>query len=251
MSQTRTVRFRIKRQDGPKAQPYWQTFDVPYEENMNVIIALLRIRENPVTVEGQRTTPVVWECACLEEVCGSCSMLINGRPRQSCSALVKDFEQPITLEPLSKFPVVRDLMVDRSRLFRDLKKVRAWIKIDGTYDTGWGPRESQEDQQIRYELSRCMSCTLCMESCPQYNDHSPFVGPAVISQVRLFNNHPTGRMQAGERLEQLLDDSGINTCGNAQNCVQVCPKEIPLTESIGAVGRQMTMYSLKKLFGFK
>lgn len=246
-----TVRFRVKRQAGPKAQPYWENFDVPNEENMNVVIALIRIRENPVTAEGKKTTPVMWECACLEEVCGSCSMLINGKPKQSCSALVKDFTQPITLEPLSKFPVVKDLQVDRGRLFRDLKKVKGWIAIDGTYDTGWGPREGNEEQQIRYELSRCMSCTLCMESCPQYNDASPFIGPAVVSQVRLFNIHPTGQMQAGDRLAQLLGDEGINSCGNAQNCVQVCPKEIPLTESIGAIGRQMTVFSLKRLFGYK
>jgi succinate dehydrogenase / fumarate reductase iron-sulfur subunit len=246
-----TVRFKIKRQDGQNTKPYFETFDVPLEDNMNVIIALMRIRENPVTIDGKKTTPVVWECACLEEVCGSCSMLVNGKPQQACSALIKDFTTPITLEPLSKFPVVRDLMVDRTRLFEDLKKVKAWINIDGTYDTGWGPRESQEDQQIRYTLARCMSCTLCMESCPQYNDNSPFVGPAVVSQVRLFNIHPTGKMQSTARLEALMGDEGVNTCGNAQNCYRVCPKEIPLTESIGAMGRKMTVYSLKKILGYK
>ena len=71
---------------------------------------------------------------CLEEVCGACSMVINGRARQSCSAIVDQLEQPIRLEPMSTFPVIRDLQVDRTRMFDNLKRMKAWIPIDGTYD---------------------------------------------------------------------------------------------------------------------
>ena len=77
---------------------------------------------------------------CLEEVCGACSMVINGKPRQSCTALIDQLEQPIRLKPMKTFPVVRDLQVDRSRMFNALKRVKAWIPIDGTYDLGPGPR---------------------------------------------------------------------------------------------------------------
>lgn len=79
---------------------------------------------------------------CLEEVCGACSMVINGKPRQSCTALIDQLEQPIRLEPMRTFPVVRDLQVDRSRMFDSLKKVKAWIPIDGTYDL-WLHQECQ------------------------------------------------------------------------------------------------------------
>ena len=81
-----------------------------------------------------KTTPVTWDMNCLEEVCGACSMVINGRARQSCSAIVDQLEQPIRLEPMSTFPVIRDLQVDRSRMFDNLKRMKAWIPIDGTYD---------------------------------------------------------------------------------------------------------------------
>ena len=88
-----------------------------------------------------------------------------------------------------------------------------------------------------------------MEACPNYGPQSKFIGPQAISQVRLFNSHPTGEMNADERLETLMGDGGINDCGDAQNCVKVCPKQIPLTESIGEVSRATTKHAIKKLFG--
>ena len=102
---------------------------------------------------------------------GACTMVINGKVRQSCSALVDKLEQPITLEPMSKYPLVRDLFVDRQRLFNDLKRVKAWVPIDGTYDLGPGPAISQKENDARYPLSRCISCGCCLEDCPQYTPH--------------------------------------------------------------------------------
>lgn len=172
-------------------------------------------------------------------------MVINGKARQACSTLVDKLEDgPITLEPLTKFPVIRDLRVDRSRLFENLKRVKAWIPIDGTYPMGPGPRLDQKTTEIRYRLSTCMSCAVCMEVCPQYNERSSFVGPAVLNQVRLMNLHPTGKLNRDERLEAIMGDGGITDCGNAQNCVKACPKHIPLTESIADLGRQATIHGL-------
>ena len=87
-----------------------------------------------------------------------------------------------------------------------------------------------------------------MEVCPQSNGRSDFIGPAPLAQVRLFNAHPTGRMNAAERLEAIMGRGGIVDCGNAQNCVEVCPKEIPLTEALGELGRQTTVFWLQNLF---
>jgi len=104
---------------------------------MNIISCLQWIAAHPTTTGWQKTSTPVWDSGCLEEVCGACTMIINGKVRQSCSALVDKVSEdgaPITLEPMSKFPVIRDLFVDRSRLFNDLKRVKAWVPIDGTYD---------------------------------------------------------------------------------------------------------------------
>jgi succinate dehydrogenase / fumarate reductase iron-sulfur subunit len=175
-------------------------------------------------------------------------MLINGKARMACSALVDNLEKPIRLEPLSKFPLVRDLAVDRNVLFENLKRVKAWVPVDGTYDLGSGPRVTMEAQEEAYPLSRCISCCICMEVCPQFNEDTGFVGAATISQVRLFNTHPTGAALKRERLAALMGDGGIQECGYAQNCVEACPKEIPLTTSISEVSGAVMKQAVGDLF---
>lgn len=242
------VWLQVKRQDGPNMPSRWDEFEVPRFPGMNVITALQEIQKNPKTRDGRAVAPVVWHASCLEEVCGACTMVINGQVRQACSALVSQLEEPIRLEPMSKFPLIRDLFVDRQRMFETLKRIKAWITVDGTYDLGPGPRMAESVQQSSYVLSTCMSCGCCLEACPQFTLTNNFVGASAISQVRLFNSHPTGAMHKGERLDALMEKEGLNDCGNAQNCVRACPKEIPLTESIAEMGRQVTLHSIKKLF---
>lgn len=268
------INVRVLRQDGPGLPSYWERHQVTYEPDMNVISVLQRIAAHSKTADDQSVAPVVWDCGCLEEVCGSCTMVINGRVRQSCSALVdrllEDNPVEIELRPMTKFPVIRDLMVDRSRLFQALKRVKAWVPVDGYYDMGSGPRISRDEQELNYPLSQCMSCGCCLEACPQFNKvelqrnpgesdedfagrkqaayNEEFVGPHAISQAMLFNTHPVGKILAKERMETLTSAGGIQACGNAQNCVAVCPKEIPLTTSIARAGRAATLYAFKKLF---
>lgn len=270
----RVVRVRVLRQDVAGGESYFERFEVPYEPNMNVISVLQKIAAQARSQDGRRVAPVAWDCSCLEEVCGSCTMLINGRTRMACSALVDSLVSTdgdeIELRPMSKFPVVRDLVVDRRRVFRGLEKVKAWVPVEGSYDLGPGPRISPEDQEDAYPLAECMSCGCCLEACPQYTKvetvrrddeseaefekrrkaafDSGFVGAHAISQAMLFNSHPTGRMIADERMEALTAKGGIQMCGNSQNCVAVCPKHIPLTRSIARAGRAATFWAIKKLF---
>jgi succinate dehydrogenase / fumarate reductase iron-sulfur subunit len=243
------IHFRIKRQSGPDGSPYWEEFKMPYSPGHNVVSALMYLREHPVNILGETVTPVAWDCNCMEEVCGACTMLVNGVPRQSCAALIEDLEQPIVLEPLTKFPVVRDLVVDRSKLFDALKKVKAWVQVDGSWDIHrHAPLISPKEQSIRYLFSRCMSCGCCMEACPQFHMDSEFIGPAVLAQVDLHNTHPTGKFFKEDRLHAIMGKGGITDCGNAQNCIQVCPKDIPLTDAIASLGRQTTIQWLRDMF---
>ena len=249
MAEKRVVKLKVLRQDGPDqaATRRWEEFAIPWHPQMNVISALMEVQKNPVTGDGKSVAPVVWDSCCLEEVCGACTMLINGKVRQACSALIDKISpdgDTVTVEPMTKFPLVRDLIVDRSRMFGDLKRVKAWINLDGSHELGPGPRQSPDNQEIAYALSRCMTCGCCMEACPQVGSHSDFIGPAAIGQVRLFNLHPSGKMHASERLEALMEPGGIDGCGKAMNCVEVCPKEIPLVDSIADVSRQTTKHML-------
>ena len=148
---TQEIQFRIKRQDGPDAAPYWEAFRMPYAPQHNVVSALMYLREHPVNAAGKKVRPVAWECN-------------------------------------------------------------------------------------------------CMEACPQFNESSKFIGPAPLAQVRLHNSHPTGQYDKEDRLHAIMGEGGITDCGNAQNCVQVCPKEIPLTTAIGELGRQTTAQWFRDLF---
>lgn len=265
---------KVLRQDAPGEPSYWQRHRVKYEQDMNVISVLQRMATQAKTVEGKSVAPVAWDCNCLEEICGACTMNINGKVRQACTALVdqllQDNPREIELRPMTKFPVIRDLVVDRSRVFAALKKVKAWIPVDGYYDVGPGPKQSSETREDVYPLSKCMSCGCCLEACPQFTKieltqeegesdekfearkrnayKEGFVGAHAISQVVLFNSHPTGAMSANERLNALTAPGGIQVCGNAQNCVAVCPKEIPLTTSIAYAGRAASFFLLRSWF---
>ena len=122
-----TKTFILKIYRGTPDKQYWEEFELELKPYINVISALMDIQQNPVNRKGERVAPVAWEQGCLEEVCGSCSMLINGKPRQACTAIVepilsKTQRDTITLAPFTKFPLVRDLVVDRSSMFENLKQ---------------------------------------------------------------------------------------------------------------------------------
>lgn len=249
------VRITVLRQSDAATPPYWDEFEIPYIDKMNVVSALISIQRNPVTASGQSVSAPAWEAACLEEVCGSCTMNINGGIRQACTALIEEVGRvsgdcyEVTLEPMKKFPTVRDLIVDRSRMFDALGKIQGWVPIDGSFDLGMAPPQDDHVRQLRYALSRCMTCGCCLEACPQVNDKTSFVGPAAIGQTLLFNLHPVGRTLERERLDFMTGEEGITNCGNAQNCVKVCPKGVPLTQAIAELNRDTTVYRMKKWLG--
>ena len=124
---------------------------------------------------------------------------------------------------MSKFPVNRDLSVDRSRMFDALKKVQAWVPVDGYHDLGPGERIYPEHQKIAYELSKCMTCGCCVEHALSTQRITTSLVQA-MSQARLFNMHPTGKNLKKERLDTLMQEGGISSCGNASELCRGVPK---------------------------
>lgn len=245
--------FVLKVYRGTAEKQYWEEFELELKPFMNLITALMEIQRRPLNTKNEQVTPVAWEQGCLEEVCGSCTMLVNGRPRQSCTALIETYlnetgSNSITVAPMSKYPLLKDLVVDRSPMFESLKRVKAWVPAEDSFGREEGPRIRPELQETLYTLSTCMSCGCCTEACPQFSDKSKFIGPAAISQARLFNATPLGKIAKAKRNHALMEEGGISDCGNAQNCVQVCPKNIPLTESIAVMGREVTKQAVKDFF---
>ncbi len=247
-------RVILKVYRGTEGNQYWEEFVLhPSDTSYNLISAFMEIQRLPINRSGNKVEPIVWEQGCLEEVCGSCSVLVNGTPRQACTTLIREVSNKsgdpiIKVAPLTKFPLVRDLVVDRQIMFENLKKIKGWIEIDGSFERGYGVNQTRELQESRYLLSTCMTCGCCSEACPQVSSRSKFIGAAAVSQARLFNAHPLGKTGAAERLHFLMEEGGIGECGNAQNCAQVCPKQIPLTESIALIGRETVKQSFRSLF---
>lgn len=244
----KTVHFIIERQDSPTSAPYTEEFEIAYRPALNVVAALMEIQKNPVTKDGKKTTPVVWECNCLEKVCGACMMVINGKARQACCALIDQLPQPIRLAPARTFPVVRDLLIDRSVMFESLKRIQGWVRVDGSWEVKDAPIQNPYTAATAYEISHCMTCGCCMEACPNVGPQSDFIGPAPTVQVRLFNLHPFGEFDKETRLNVLMEKGGITSCGNSQNCVEVCPKHIKLTDHLAQLNRDVNKQALKNLF---
>ena len=259
------VRFIIERQDGPNEKPYNQEFDVEYRPGLNVVASLMEIQKNPVTVDGKRVPPVTWECNCLEKVCGACMMVINGRARQACCALIDELTQPIHLQPARTFPVIRDLLVDRSIMFENLKKIQGWVEIDGSWEVTNAPIQNPYTAQLTYKLSQCMTCGCCLEACPNVNYSylgieglrkakdevtADFMGASPVAQAYLFNLNPVGKFDKPKRLNALMEKGGITSCGNSQNCAAVCPKSLPLLDVLAQVNRDVNIQALKNIFNF-
>jgi succinate dehydrogenase / fumarate reductase iron-sulfur subunit len=159
-------------------------------------------------------------------------MVINGKVRQSCSTPVEGLNQPITVEPMGTFPVLRDLQVDRSSMFKSLEDVRAWAELDGLHDQAVSLFKSPIAQRRIFALSSCMMCGCCLEACPQVNDRSPYHGAFLINSVMLISErHPLSSLVTG-RWNALKGPGGVASCGNAHNCELACPKGVPLVATI-------------------
>lgn len=247
MSGSSRVLVRIRRQDDPKGDPYWEDFEVTVERGMSIVSVLLEIQRNPVNRRGMAVSPVVWEGSCLEGSCGSCSLLVNKRPEIACLIPLESQKNPIVLEPLSKFPVIRDLVVDFSRPSRDLGKIHGGNKLPHSVSS-FQEGDDRNQEQVK-ALSRCTHCHICLEVCPQYHGRSSFVGASIVAQVHLSNLTTSLKSQREKRLEMLMGEGGVDDCGHAQNCQRACPSDVPLLTSIARMQREVTMHALGKIFG--
>jgi len=238
----KNVLFKIRRQEKPAACAYWELFDLQYAEGMTVALALEQIQRRPINADGRAVTPVVWDRG------DFCLIRINGKPRVPQEVDVREVFQPICLEPLSKFPVMRDLIVDRSREEKDGQRLQAWSRLDAYHNTNEHRSAVVADDLCR-DLARCTSCGACLEACPQYHPSSAFVGPRLLlrCQQHLSNTRSTDHQRA--MLEALASDGGVFDCCNAQNCQRVCPQKINITENIGLLKRAVLKGAVKRFLG--
>lgn len=173
-------------------------------------------------------------------------MLVNGRVALACAvpiAKAADKQNRVRLAPMTSFPLVRDLVVDRSRISRTLAVVPVRgprVPESGVQNASLSATRAMELAQ----LDQCHHCGACLEACPQYGTHSEFVGALTLHEVHRLNRTPGERHEKAERLEAMMVPGGVNHCGKAQNCVEVCPAELPLVDSIQGVARETSKHLL-------
>ncbi len=223
------MRVKILRQKTPDSEPYWEVFDYDGSADNSVagVLEYINYHDDTVNVDGVRSTRIAWECSCLQGVCGACAMVVNGVPVLACETFVRDLKgREIEIRPLRKFPVLRDLVVDRSSIQENLMKTDLYI---GEYRPS-----PEEDHAHQYAAAKCLKCGLCLEVCPNYVDGSHFFGAVFANDCYLAASR--NRTRAKEVAGVYAGHFG-NECSKSLSCMEVCPMKIPTIASMAKLNR--------------
>lgn len=234
--------FRYNPQD-PESTPHMESFVLEETDSMTLFIVLNRIRE-------EQDPSLQFDFCCRAGICGSCGMVINGRPGLACHTKTKDLPEEVTLLPLPVFQLVGDLSVDTGSWFRELyDTVESWIHTKKQFDPS-APEERMEDAVAEsiYELDRCIECGCCVAACGTARMRPDFLGAAGINKVGRFLIDPRDERTEQDYYEIIGNDMGIFGCMGLLACEDVCPKHMPLQDQLGFLRRKMGITALKNFF---
>lgn len=246
---SRTLRFNIFRYNpmDPASEPHMETFLLPEIPSMTLFIALNQIRE-------EQDPSLQFDFCCRAGICGSCGMLVNGRPGLACKTQTKDLPDDITLLPLPVFKLVGDLSVDTGTWFREMySKVESWIHTDKEFDPA-AQEERMDNAQAEaiYELERCIECGCCVAGCGTARMRKDFLGAVALNRMARFVIDPRDERTDQEYFEIIGTDEGIFGCMGLLGCEDVCPKGLPLQDQLGFLRRKMGFTAIKRFIpGFK
>jgi fumarate reductase iron-sulfur subunit len=224
----------------PEVEPQTQRYELDETPYMTLYIALTKIRE-------ELDPSLQFDFACRSAICGSCGMLVNGRPMLACRTLTADLPSTIRLYPLPIFELVGDLSVDTGRWFRGMvERVEGWIHERAEFDPD-APEERMSDEQARaiYEADRCIECGCCVAACGVANLRPEFAGPAGLNRIARFMLDPRDDRDNEAWFDMVADDSGVFGCIGLMACDDICPKELPLLE-VYAYLRRKTLTNTPK-----
>ncbi|MBG0777800.1 MAG: fumarate reductase iron-sulfur subunit [Desulfovibrionaceae bacterium] len=227
--------FRYNPQD-PASVPHMDTFVLGETDSMTLFIALGRIRE-------EQDPSLQFDFCCRAGVCGSCAMVINGRPGLACNTKVKDLPAEITLLPLPFFKLVGDLSVDTGTWFREMyQRVESWVHTERVFDPAQEEERMDNDTANRiYELDRCIECGCCIAACGTARMRKDFLGAAGLNRLARFLIDPRDQRTEREYFELIGNDQGIFGCMGLLACEDVCPKRLPLQDQLGFLRRKMAL----------
>jgi len=220
-------------------EPTFDNFDVEPEEGMTVLDALIKVRD-------EKDPSLTIRHSCRMARCGSDAVFINGKQRLACNTQVAELRQPIKVEPLPRFDVVRDLVVDMDGFYDRMESVEPWFQPDHEPETGEEYLQSSENRQNIDTVLDCIWCGACTSSCSPAGTDSEFNGPAALAKAyRFYKDEREGQQARRRRLEMLENSHGIYRCHTQFNCTEVCPKGISPTEAIMEMSRDATKEKLR------
>ncbi len=216
--------FRYNPAD-PDSRPQMCRYQLREEPYMTLYRALNQIRE-------REDPSLQFDFSCRSAVCGSCGMMVNGRPALACKTLTSSLSPVIRLHPLPAFKLIGDLSVDTGTWFREMnERVGAWIEARAPFDPD--AQEARMDDDLAaaiYEADRCIECGCCVASCGVANTRPGFVAPAGMNRIARFMMDPRDARGDGDWFEVVAGEDGVFGCVGLMACQDVCPKELPLLE---------------------
>jgi len=232
--------LRFNPQD-PGSVPRMQTYEIEEADGMTLFIALNEIRE-------RQDPSLQFDFVCRAGICGSCGMMINGRPTLACRTLTKDLEPEISLAPLPVFELIADLSVNTGKWMRDMsERLDAWVHMQKEEIDLTRLEEKMEPELAEkvYELDRCIECGCCIAGCGTVRMREDFVGAVGLNKIARFRLDPRDRRGDEDFYELIGDDDGVFGCLSLLGCHDVCPKNLPLSTQIAFLRRKMAAVGWK------
>jgi len=232
----RRLRFEIFRfnPEDPNSEPHIDVFEIDERPYMTLYMALNEIRE---TLDSG----LQFDFACRSAICGSCGMMVNGRPSLGCRTLTADLPETIRLHPLPAFKLIGDLSVDTGTWFREMaERTEAWIHEQQPFNKdATEERMSDDIAQAIYEGDRCIECGCCVASCGVANVNPDFLAAAGLNRVSRFMMDPRDKRDDADWFEVVAGQQGVFGCVGMMACADVCPKELPLLEVYAYLRRRI------------
>jgi len=237
------IRLRVVRCNpaDPASVPHEQTYELEQAEGMTLFVALSEIRD---TLDPS----LQFDFVCRAGICGSCAMVVNGRPTLACRTLTRDIGPDISLAPLPFFKLIGDLSVDTGNWMRGMsERLETWLHMKKEEVDLTRIEEAMDPQLAEkiYELDRCIECGCCVAACGTARMRQDFVGAVGLNKVARFRLDPRDKRSDADYYELVGDDNGVFGCMSLLACHDVCPKDLPLQQQIAFVRRKMVMEGLK------
>ena len=239
----RTLQISILRHNplDSTSVPRLQTFLVEEADTMTLFIALTEIRET-------QDPSLQFDFVCRAGICGSCGMIINGRPGLACRTLTKDLPVQITLAPLPAFELIGDLSVNTGKWMRGMsERLETWVHAQGLAELDIDSLEQRMEPEVAeqiYELERCIECGCCVAACGTAQMREDFVGAVGLNQITRFRLDPRDERDDADFYQLVGDDSGVFGCMTLLGCEDMCPKDLPLATQIAFLRRRMAAVAI-------